>query len=78
MMKRRLDNPIKMRVSSGGYSANVVAHSLSEAVELFLDTKKPKSLGVLTEIKAKGWTPDDDTFYIKTTVVLKEIGRLEE
>lgn len=76
-LDKKLKKPIMMRVSSGGYSANVTASSIPEAFDLFLDKKKPKSLGILTEVKAKGYNPDDDTFYILTTVILDKLGKLE-
>lgn len=77
MYEKKLDTPIMMRVSSGGYTANVRAHSPLEAFELFLESKNPKALGILTEIKAKGWREDDDTFYTLTTVLLEKLGRME-
>lgn len=77
MTKKRLKIPIKMRVSSGGYNATVMATSLLEAFKLFLGMKNPKSLSVLTEIKAKGWEPHGDTFYISTQVMLKELGKVK-
>lgn len=72
-----LDAPIKIRVSCGGSSATVKAHSFAEAFGMFLDKKNPKALGVICEFKTKEWEPGEDTFYMDTVRTLKELGRYE-
>jgi hypothetical protein len=70
---RRVQKAIAIRVSSGGCSAKVMAHSLIEAFKLFIDTKKPKCLGLLCEFKTKEWQPGEDTFYMSTIVALEKL-----
>lgn len=75
---RTLAKPIKIRVSTGGKRATVMAHSLVEAFELFLNKKEPEALGVLVEFKTKEWDPGDDTFYMSTVSALKQLEKFSE
>ncbi len=82
--QRILKNPIEIQVSTGGNSLKVKARSFREAFIVFLDTIQPKSLGIITEFIAPGYsgdideTPDDYTYYNNTITLLKDIGRMDK
>lgn len=78
MKKLPTHTPIKIRVSSGGSAATVEARSFVEAFGLFLDKKLPKALGKICKFKTKELDPVDDTWYMDTVRLLKEVGRYSE
>jgi hypothetical protein len=75
---RQLAAPIKIRVSTGGRHGSYMARSLVEAFDMFLNAKQPKGMGTLVEFKAKGWDPEDETFYMSTVAALEKLGRFSK
>lgn len=63
---------MKIKVSSGGLTRTVTATNPFDAVKVFIEKHQPKSLGFIASCEGKEL---DDTYYVSTERVLREMGK---
>lgn len=66
---------MKIQVSTGRLSRRVIANSIDEAFQVFLDKYHPQSLGVLASFKSKDL---DDVYYVSVENWLRKRGKMED